>query len=262
MVWKRSSSRSNVSGALTMLLTPVMFILYEKVLAPRSVADATRPPDEIDEKGNVVVAGMGRVGQIITRMLVTNGHKVTVLDHDPQTIENLSKIGFRAFYGDATRPDLLHSAGLHDATLFVAALDDRQKQTDLVHHVSKTYPEITIHARAHDRHHIYELEQAGAHHAERETFEGSLSMGRDALTVLGHHPFAAQSAMRTFRRHDMDSLNDLRETYNTDGVSASYITAMRAHASTLFDLMSADRADRHDRTERGWTPPPKGDANL
>ena len=248
--------------ALTMLLTPVLFIVYEKVLAPRSVADATRPADEIDEKGSVVVAGMGRVGQIITRMLVTNGHKVTVLDHDPQTIENLSKIGFRAFYGDATRPDLLHSAGLHDAKLFVAALDDREKQTALVHHVAKTYPDVTIHARAHDRHHIYELEKAGAHHAERETFEGSLIMGRDALTALGHHPFGAQGAMRTFRNHDMTSLNDLRETYNSDGVSASYIDAMRAHASTLFDLMSADRAEQHDRTERGWTPPPKGDANL
>ena len=130
--------------ALTMLLTPILFILYEKILAPRSVTDANRPADEIDERGNVVVAGMGRVGQIITRMLVTNGHKVTVLDHDPQTIENLSKIGFRAFYGDATRPDLLHSAGLHNAKLFIAALDDREKQTALVHHVAKTYPNITI----------------------------------------------------------------------------------------------------------------------
>ena len=87
-------------------------------------------------------------------------------------------------------------------------------------------------------------------------------MGRDALSALGHHPFAAQGAMRTFRKHDMASLNDLRETYNSDGVSTTYIDAMRTHAATLFDLMSADRAERHDRTERGWTPPPKGDASL
>ncbi|MEM7654309.1 MAG: NAD-binding protein, partial [Pseudomonadota bacterium] len=174
----------------------------------------------------------------------------------------LSKVGFRAYYGDATRPDLLHSTGLEDAKLFIATLDDRAKQTEIVHHVAKTYPNVKIHARAHDRHHVYELEQAGAHHAERETFEGSLAMGRDALKALGHHPFGAQTAMRTFRRHDMASLDDLRETYNADGVSASYIDAMRVQANTLFELMSADRAERHDRTERGWTPPPKGDAKL
>ncbi|WP_068114353.1 monovalent cation:proton antiporter-2 (CPA2) family protein [Tropicimonas marinistellae] len=248
--------------ALSMLLTPLLFILHEKVLAPRSVASADREPDEIDEAGTVVVAGIGRVGQIITRLLVTNGYKVTVLDHDPETIENLSKIGFRAYYGDATRPDLLHSAGLETAKLFVAALDDREKQTELVRHVAHSYPNVTIHARAIDRHHVYDLENAGAHIAARETFEGALSMGRDALVALGNHPFRAETARRTFRAHDHRQLDALRETWNTEGVSASYIDAMRAHSQTLFDLMKEDRLDSFDRSERGWTPPPKGDASL
>ncbi|MGR3761955.1 monovalent cation:proton antiporter-2 (CPA2) family protein [Roseobacteraceae bacterium NS-SX3] len=248
--------------ALTMLLTPLLFILYEKVLAPRAVRTEERAADEIDEAGSIVVAGIGRVGQIITRMLVTNGHKVTVLDHDPETIENLSRIGFRAYYGDATRPDLLHSAGLEDAKLFIAALDDREKQTELVHHVAKTYPQVTIHARAHDRHHVYELERAGAHLAQRETFEGALAMGRDAMTAIGYHPFRAEAASRTFRSHDRKALDGLRETWNESGVSKSYIDAMRAHSQTLFELMKADRHDAHDRSERGWTPPPKGDASL
>lgn len=248
--------------ALTMLLTPLLFILYEKVLAPRAVQTEDRAADGIDEAGSIVVAGIGRVGQIITRMLVTNGHKVTVLDHDPDTIENLSRIGFRAYYGDATRPDLLHSAGLENARLFVAALDDREKQTELVHHVAKTYPGVIIHARAHDRHHVYELEQAGAHLAQRETFESALAMGRDALTAIGCHPFQAETASRIFRAHDREALDGLRETWNAEGVSAGYLDAMRAQSQTLFKLMTADRLDRHDRSERGWTPPPKGDANL
>ncbi len=248
--------------ALTMLITPALFILYEKMLAPRSVGGADRQADAIDDPGGVVVAGMGRFGQIVTRLLVTNGHRVTVLDHDPQTIENLTKIGFRAYYGDATRPDLIHSAGLEEARLFIAALDDREKQTELVHHVAKTYPQVMIHARAHDRHHVYELENAGAHHAVRETFEASLAMGRDALVALGHHPFRAESARRTFRAHDEASVDALRATWNAGGVSKSYIDAMRVYSDTLFDLMKADRSDRHDRSERGWTPPPKGDASL
>ena len=248
--------------ALTMMLTPGLFILYEKVLAPRSVQADGKEADQIDSQGSVIVAGMGRIGQIITRMLVTNGYKVTVLDHEPETIENLSKIGFRAYYGDATRPDLLHSAGLDKARLFVAALDDREKQTELVHHVAKTYQNVVIHARAHDRHHIYELENAGAQSVERETFESALAMGRDALVSLGKHPFAAESARRKFRGHDIESLDSLRESWNAGGVSKSYIDAMRAHSQTLFELMQSDRAETHDRSERGWTPPPKGDAKL
>ncbi len=248
--------------ALTMLLTPLLFVLFEKVLAPRATASADRPPDEIDERGSVVVAGMGRVGQIITRMLVTNGFKVTVIDHDPETVENLTKIGFRAYYGDATRPDLLHSAGLGEAQLFIAALDDREKQTELVHHVAKTYPALKIHARARDRHHVYELKNAGANHVERETFESAMILGRDALVALGHHPFRAELARRTFRNHDRHQLDALRETWTAEGVSKSYIDAMRAHSQTLFELMQADRFDAHDRSERSWTPPPKGDATL
>jgi voltage-gated potassium channel Kch len=185
-----------------------------------------------------------------------------VLDHDAETIENLTKVGFRAYYGDATRPDLLHSAGLHKADLFIAALDDREKQTEMVEHVSKTYPNIKIFARARDRHHIYELENAGAHHVERETFEAGLAIGCNALVSLGYHPFRAEMAGRTFREHDLDAVDSLRQSWNEDGVSASYIDAMRAHAETLYELMKADRDDAHERSERGWTPPSKDDANL
>lgn len=248
--------------ALTMLFTPALIIFYERVIAPHAVTSADKDADVIDEQGEVVVAGLGRVGQIITRILVTNGFKVTVLDHDAETIENLTKVGFRAYYGDATRPDLLHSAGLHKADLFIAALDDREKQTEMVEHVSKTYPNIKIFARARDRHHIYELENAGAHHVERETFEAGLAMGCNALVSLGYHPFRAEMAGRTFREHDLDAVASLRQTWNEDGVSASYIDAMRAHAETLYELMKADRDDAHERSERGWTPPSKDDANL
>jgi len=249
--------------AITMLLTPALFIFYEKVVAPRAVAKSDRQPDTIDKRGRVVVAGMGRFGQIVSRMLLTSGYDVVILDHDPQTIDNLSRIGIRTFYGDATRPDLLHGAGLDEADLFIAAIDDRDKQTLMVEHVAKTYPNVKILARARDRHHIYELENAGAHHAEREVFEGALALGRRAFEELGRHPFRARTKTQEFRRHDRAMLDDLRENYNDGGVDKSYIDAMRAHSDTLFEIMRVDRGDeRHERTERGWNPPPKGDATL
>lgn len=248
--------------AISMLLTPALFILYEKGIAPRVVRGSDRAPDVIDTKGRVVIAGMGRFGQIVTRLLMANECDVVVLDHDPVIVENLGKIGMRTYYGDATRPDLLHGAGLEDADLFIAALDDRDKQTLVVEHVAKTYPNVRILARARDRHHVYELENAGADIAEREVFEGALTVGRVALRELGVHPFRAESKTRTFRKHDLVMLNDLRENYNDGGIDKSYVDAMRGHSETLFEIMRTEQADRTENMERGWTPPPKGDSSL
>ncbi len=248
--------------AITMLLTPALFLLHEKVVAPRAVRTGDRPADEIETRGTVVLAGVGRCGQIITRMLVTNGHPIVILDQDPETIENMSQLGIRTYYGDATRPDLLHAAGLDEATVFIAAIDDREKQTALVRHVSGTYPHVRILARARDRHHVYELENAGAHVVERELFEGAMSLGRAALRELGAHPFRAEMQSRTFRRHDVDMLFDLRASWNERGMDRSYVDAMRRNYDALHDIMRVDRLDRHERSERAWTPPPKGDAKL
>ena len=249
--------------ALTMLLTPALFILYEKVVAPRVTGTTDRQPDAIDEKGIVILAGIGRFGQIVTRLLSTNGHKVVVLDLDATTIEKIARVGMRSYYGDATRPDLLQAAGIEEATLFIAAIDDRDKNTQVVEHVARHYEHVRILARARDRHHVYELENAGAHIVERELFESSLKLAKAALTELGAHPFRAETQARTFRKHDIETLDKLRDNWNDGGVDANYVDAMRAQGEMLFDVMRIDRAEqRHDRSERGWTPPPKGDATL
>jgi CPA2 family monovalent cation:H+ antiporter-2/glutathione-regulated potassium-efflux system ancillary protein KefC len=245
--------------ALSMVLTPALFVLYEKIIAPRAVRGSDRPADAIDEKGVVVVAGMGRFGQIVTRLLIANSYPVVILDHDPETVENVRKYGMRTYYGDATRPDLLHSAGLHDARVFIAALEDRDRQTLMVEHVARTYPHVRILARAADRHHVYDLEGAGAHVVERELFEGALALGKTALTELGAHPFKAENQARAFRRHDVFTLDALREKWHQGGADRSYIEAMRTHTEDLFEIMNSDRQELHDRKERGWTPPPKGD---
>jgi len=247
--------------AISMLLTPLLFILYEHVIMPRAGRRSDRNADEIDEPGTAIIAGVGRFGQVVNRLLTTNGHKVVVLDHDAGTIDLSRKFGLRSFYGDATRPDLLEAAGIEHAQVLVAALDDREKQNQLVEHVAHNHPNCHIIARALDRHHVYELEAAGAHQVERELFEASLNAGRLALIRLGAHPFKAERQARAFRTHDRTTLATLRDNWYDGGMDASYIDASRRRAEELDLLMQTDRAaERHDTTERGWTPPPKGDA--
>ncbi len=235
--------------ALTMMLTPAAFIIHERLLAPRLIKTANREADEIDQTGCIVVAGIGRFGQIVTRLLATNGYKIVVLDHDPEVIENLGRVGFRGYYGDAMRPDLLHNTGIEKAKLFVAAIDDREKLTELVAHVAKHYPNVRILARALDRHHVYELENAGAHCVERETFESALNLGRDALIELGLTPTGAERKKTAFRKHDLETLDKLRARWNEHGMDKGYIDTMRAQNETLFEIMRDER-DEQDGTKK------------
>lgn len=235
--------------ALTMFLTPVAFILHERLLAPRLVKTGTRQADDIDKTGDVIIAGVGRFGQIITRLLATNGYNVVVLDHDPELVERLGQVGFQAYFGDATRHDLLHTAGLEQARLFVAAIDGRDKLTELVTHVAKHYPHVRILARALDRHHVYELESAGAHCVERETFESALSLGRHALVELGLPTARADRKKSAFRKHDFESLEKLRARWHEHGVDKGYIDTLRAQNQTLFEIMRDERGET-DETDK------------
>jgi len=252
---------STLVVAITMLLTPLGFIFYEKIITPRAGRTDDRPPDEIDRRGTAIIAGVGRFGQVVNRMLTTNGHTTVLLDHDAGMIDLVRRFGIRSYYGDATRPDLLESAGIGEATIFVAALDDREKQNQIVEYVAKCHPGCRIIARALDRHHVYDLQAAGAHHVERELFESALSAGRQALVELGTHPFKAERQARAFRAHDARTLEELRSNWLDGGMDTSYVTAARSRADELDRIMQSDRAaERHDTTDRGWMPPAKGNA--
>jgi CPA2 family monovalent cation:H+ antiporter-2 len=250
----------SLSVAITMMLTPLLFIIYEKIIAPRLVVTANREADEIDETGPVIIAGVGRFGQIISRLLLANGYPVTLLEQSSELVDLLRKVGVKTYYGDATRPDLLEAAGIAETKLFVAALDDRERQTELVTHIAREYPKCRIFARALDRHHIYELERAGAHFVKREIFDSALNMGREALVALGTHPFRARKQSRLFRAHDLESLHALRENWHDGGVDDQYIDAARARTEDLFGIMKSEGGSRSDQIGRGWTPPPKSSA--
>ncbi|MEW2917129.1 monovalent cation:proton antiporter-2 (CPA2) family protein [Ruegeria sp. ANG10] len=199
--------------ALTMLITPLLFIIYD--LMSRRIGDNAPQvePDEIDEKGPVIIAGIGRFGQIVNRLVRASGFKTIVLDHDIETIQLMRRFGVKGFLGDPTRPELLRAAGLEKAAVLVAAMDDRKTVTRLVSYARRQRPDLHIIARAHDRTHVYELYQAGANDIVREMFDSSLRAGRYVLENIGLSEYEAAQAEQTFYHHDRASIRDLAELW-------------------------------------------------
>ncbi|WP_425092100.1 cation:proton antiporter [Tropicimonas sp. S265A] len=196
--------------ALSMLLTPLLFILYEVVSHRISEAKTPeQPADEIDDQQPVIIAGVGRFGQVVNRMVQMAGMKTTILDHDLEMIELMRKFGFKGFFGDPTRPELLHAAGIDKAKVLVIALDDKTAGLNLVRYAKRVRPDIHIIARARDRINVYELYQAGADQIVREMFDSSLRAGRYVLETMGMSEYDAAQAEHTFFRIDRKSMRDL-----------------------------------------------------
>lgn len=199
--------------ALTMLITPLLFIVYDAL--SKKIGDATTAPepDVIDEKGPVIIAGIGRFGQIVNRLVRASGFKTVVLDHNIETIQLMRRFGVKGFLGDPTRPELLRAAGLEKASVLVAAMDDHKQVTRLVSYARRQRPDLHIIARARDRTHVYELYQAGANDIVREMFDSSLRAGRYVLENIGLSEYEAAQAEQTFYHHDRKSLRDLAELW-------------------------------------------------
>ena len=159
-----------------MMLTPALFLLHDRVAA-RLGGRVRRDNDEIDEQGTVIIAGMGRFGQTVNRMLAGLGHKTMVLDSHPETVDRMRALGIKGFYGDVGRPELMVAAGVADATAVVIAIDDPETAVRMARQISRRHPQVRIIARARDRHHVYALHAAGATESVREVFDGAVEAG-------------------------------------------------------------------------------------
>lgn len=216
--------------ALSMLLTPALFIFYERVIVPRYTAEIEREADEIEEENHIVIAGHGRVGGIVARMLRSAGHTPTVIDFSAKQLDMLSRYGIRAYFGDATRPDMLHAAGMHQAKVFVVAIDGKHQITELVKYVHQHYPNLHIIARATDRNHVYDLWAAGCRNIIRETYDSSLRMGRSVFEVLGASEDQAQQVSDAFNAIDRKGMLETASHYDPDVPShenAAYVAKVR-----------------------------------
>ncbi len=235
--------------ALTMLITPLLFILHD-VISKRSADANVRPPDdEIDDEGPVIIAGIGRFGQVVNRLVQASGFETVVLDHNPNTIAVMRRFGFKAFLGDPTRADVLRKAGLADARVLVVALDSQKSTRALVAYARAQRPDLHIVARAHDRTDVYHLYQAGADDIVREMFDSSLRAGRYVLENLGLSEYEASEAQRMYYQHDRISIRELALLWRPDIAPADNVEYVKRAKELEKDLETTflNRSDEDDQ---------------
>jgi CPA2 family monovalent cation:H+ antiporter-2 len=199
--------------SLSMLLTPLLFVGYDYMTKRFGNRQPAQAPDEIDEKGRVIIAGIGRFGQVVNRLVRTSGIPTVVLDNDMTTIETMRRFGVKGFFGDPSRPELLDAAGLMTAQVMVVAVDDRDTITRIVAFARSKRPDIHIVARARDRVHVYELYQAGANDIVRETFDSSIRAGRYVLENMGFSEYEAAKVSQAYFRIDRGAMRDLAQVW-------------------------------------------------
>lgn len=202
--------------AMSMMLTPALFILYEQLSSRTRGSHRDMKPDEIETEGTVIIAGTGRFGQVVNRMALAHDIKTIVLDHSITAINNLRRFGVESYLGDPTRPDLLHSAGLMKAAVLVVSIDDNKAAVSLVKYARKERPDLRIIVRAFDREHVYQLYAAGADDIVRETFDSAVRASQYMLESLGWTGFDVQVASENFVTADRHAVRELAQLYDPD----------------------------------------------
>ena len=238
--------------ALSMLLTPLLLVLADRWWIPRLSGASGPTMKEIDEPQNnaVIIAGFGRYGQIVGRLLYANGITPTVLDHDAEAIEALRKWGWRVFYGDATRLDLMRTAGAAEARVLVLAIDDVAQSVEVAKLVREHFPRLQVVARARNVQHYFDLREQGVNCIERETLDSALMTGRSALELLGWERHAARNLAIRFRRHTIEQL-ELMAPHRQD--EARLIAAVKQGRQQLESLFAQERKDQaKKRHQAGW----------
>lgn len=223
--------------AISMLLAPLLFVLYEAWFSRASQDAGLEPDDDVTPSRDVIIAGYGRFGQIVGRMLISKGYELTILDHSPAQVDLVRRFGNTVFYGDASRADLLEVAGAHQAKLLVVGVDNAEKANEIIAVAKKHFPNLKIVARAVDRRHAYEVINAGVDGFRRETFDSALRLGRTALELMGETPEKAQRVAQLFEDYDEASLLELAKLWGDD---QSYGVAVRQRIEDLRKVLARD----------------------
>jgi monovalent cation:proton antiporter-2 (CPA2) family protein len=243
--------------ALSMAVTPLLFMVHAKWVQPLFAKriGTPREPDKIEaEDHEVIIAGMGRFGTIVARILRSNGIGATVLDHDADQIEVMGKLGVKVFYGDASRLDLLHAAGAAKAKIFVIAIDDAKKRLELVETLQRHFPHLKIFARAEGRADAYELQKRNIVHDYRETVGSSIEMGVGILRAMGMRAHHAYRVGRRFRFYEDKNVRELAQFWDDD---VAYFNESRNRIAEMEKMFAADKIEPGGA--EAWEPPAKDD---
>ncbi|MCW7471924.1 monovalent cation:proton antiporter-2 (CPA2) family protein [Leptospira levettii] len=239
--------------ALSMAFTPILLLLYEKTIfeALQSKAPKKQTNQTLEKEENpVIICGFGRFGNMVGRFLRSNGIGITILDYDADRVEMLGRFGFKVFFGDATRIELLESAGLEHAKVLIAALDHPEKQHELIRNVKHHYPNIQIVARAGDREEAYDLKEMGLSFIYRETRETAVKLGGDVLKLLGTRSYAAERAKNLFLTHDDETFHEL---FDLRKDRVQYISLAKQRNSELERLMFVDLGKEDELDLDSWS---------
>jgi glutathione-regulated potassium-efflux system ancillary protein KefC len=241
--------------AVSMLISPLALVLADKWLLPRLTQQGAPKLAEIDEPQSeqVIIAGFGRYGQIVGRVLLANGIQPTVLDHDSEAVEGIRRFGLTVFYGDATRLDLLRKAGAAEARVLVVAIDDVARSLALVDMAREHFPALQIVARARNVQHLYQLRDRGVTLIERETFDSALMSARGVLEALGFERHQARNLALRFRRHNLEQIEEAAPHFKDE----SKLIAMSKIGRAQMEQFMADERQRKDgrAAREGWTDP-------
>ena len=226
---------------LSMAASPLLMMLDDKVIQPRLGAkEVEREADVIEHQGvDVIIAGHGRFGMTIGRVLNAQKIRSVILDHDASQVDIIRKFGMKAFYGDALRLDLLEAAGAHEAKVLIIAIDEREKTNELVQIAQTHFPNLKIISRAYDRTHASELFRKGVQHVHREVFGSSLDVATDALIALGNTHAESTRITKMFREHDEKFL---RKALALDGDQKALIDLARKSRAEIANVFSADQS--------------------
>lgn len=236
--------------ALSMVATPLLILLHDKWIQPRFMQkQIDKEADHINEHNPVIIAGFGRFGQLVGRLLHGHGIGTTVLETDASQIEMLRKYNYKVYFGDAARADLLHAAGAEHASTLIVAVDDPSKSLEIAQSAQKHYPHLTIMVRAIDRPHAFELLRSGIDFPVRETMGSAVEMGIAALQSLGFRANQAHRAGQIFRRHDE---RILREQVHMEQSESNYISQSLQYREVLAKLLNADERESNELVAEAW----------
>ncbi len=245
--------------AISMFLAPLLFLLHEKLTGKSGEDEGEGPAhDSIDRSGHkVILAGFGRIGTDLGRFLITAGIKPVILDNDPANVDVLRKFGYEVYYGDASRLDLLESAGAAEAELLLITLRDIDRSRELIELVKKHYPHLKIAAMAADRNAVYDLMDLEIAGIQRETIGSAVELGQQALQLLGIDPYEAHKLMRIFKRNDARIMPELYQAHRAgDG---DYVSIYRQHNADLEQLMNFDLTQDLEELDKAWNHDVKDD---
>ncbi len=237
--------------AISMALTPLVMLMNEKLVQPYfgvKEKQGERESDVFDERNPVIIAGFGQFGSTIGRFLRANGVQATFLDIDSERVDLLRKMGFKVYYGDATRHELLRSAGAEHAKIIVLAMDNAEKRLEMIDTIKKHFPNMHIMARALNRVDAYKLMNEGMMHVYRETLDTSLRVGADVLKMMGHRAHSTHRMARAFLKHDEATIKKLASIKDPE----EYVANARESIEEIERLLETDRHDKELRQDSGW----------